>query len=257
MTSGQTSSVFCSHCGTRNEPDAYMCDRCGERVYRPNIDQSPPLGLVACGKCNAPNEAHAFYCADCGHSMESAVRISPEVAASSSRVAGPNPPSPPSPSSSLRKPEPRAEVSSREPIRPAQGLPDSTGASTENGSGVRGAKLPESLKGFNWAAFLATPIWSLFNRVWIGLVASVGLAGVLYIFRVPVVFAFLLQFPLSIYFGLKGNELAWQSKKWSSTTQFARMQRTWLIIVIVLTVLLSMLILIQGSSAGGQGDAVP
>ena len=34
MTSGQTSSIFCAHCGTGNKHDAFMCDRCGERVYR-------------------------------------------------------------------------------------------------------------------------------------------------------------------------------------------------------------------------------
>ena len=78
MTSGQTNSIYCAHCGTGNEPNASICDRCGERVYRPNVDQPPPLGLAACGKCNDANEAHAFYCVNCGHTMESAVRISPE-----------------------------------------------------------------------------------------------------------------------------------------------------------------------------------
>ena len=46
MTSGQTNSIYCPHCGTGNEPNASICDRCGERVYRPNVNQPPPLGLA-------------------------------------------------------------------------------------------------------------------------------------------------------------------------------------------------------------------
>ena len=123
MTSGQTNSIYCAHCGTGNEPNASICDRCGERVYRPNVDQPPPLGLAACGKCNDANEAQAFYCVNCGHSMESAVRISPEGATSSSRAAEqpqtsrritkPDPPAP-----QRRTPEPRASVVTQKSVRP-------------------------------------------------------------------------------------------------------------------------------------------
>ena len=256
MTSGQTNSIYCAHCGTGNEPNASICNRCGERVYRPNVDQPPPLGLAACGKCNDANEAHAFYCVNCGHTMESAVRISPEGTTSSSRAAEqpqtssritkPDPPAPP-----RRTPEPRANVVTQKSVRPMQGLPNSTGSAAENGSGVRGAELPESLKGFNWGAFLATPIWSLMNQVWIGLFASVGLAVVLYVLRVPVAFAFPVQILVAVFFGFKGNELAWQSKKWSSTAHFASAQRTSLIVGVAVGAFLAILsiILLQGAPA--------
>ena len=250
MTSDHTSSIFCSHCGTRNGPDAYMCDRCGERVYRPNADQPPPLGLAACAKCNAPNEAHAFYCVDCGNSMESAVRISPEGATSSSRIA--ERPQPrtrddkaSSPAPEPRTPEPRAGVVTQKSVRP-QGLPNSTGSAAENGSGVRGAELPESLKGFNWGAFLMGPIWSLFNQVWIGLIGFISVIP-----QIPIEIRLLITLALALYLGFKGNELAWRSKKWSSTAHFANVQRTWLIVGLAATAFMAILsiILLQGAPA--------
>ena len=257
MTSGPTSSIFCAHCGTRNRTDAFMCDRCGERVYRPNADQPPPLGLAACIKCNATNEAHAFYCVNCGYSMESAVRISPEGATSSggaaekpqarARVDNPQPQR-----QSRRVPEPRANIGSREAVQPTDGLPNSAGSAVENGSGVRGARLPESLKGFNWGAFLATPIWSLINQVWIGLLASIGLAAILLILRVPPLAAFPLQLLLALYFGFKGNEFAWQSRKWSSTTHFSDTQRTSLILGLAANVVLLVLLIFALQGAPDQ-----
>ena len=257
MTSGPTSSIFCAHCSTRNTADAYMCDRCGERVYRPDPDHPPPLGFAACGKCNATNEAHAFYCVDCGNSMESAVRISPEGASASGRVAE-------KPKSRARveksetqrqaprSPEPRASIGSRESVRSTQELPNSAGSAVENGSGVRGAQLPESLKGFNWGAFLATPIWSLVNQVWIGLLASIGLAVVLLLLRVPPLAAFPIQLLLALYFGFKGNDLAWQSKKWSSTTHFSDTQRTSLLLGLAANVVLLILLIIALQGAPDQ-----
>ena len=244
MTSGPTSSIFCAHCGTRNQHDAYMCDRCGERVYRPNADQPPPLGLAACGKCNATNEAHAFYCVDCGHSMESAVRISPEGASSSGGIE--EKPQPrarvekPEPQQQRRRaPEPRANASSEESAQPAQGLPNSTGSAADNGSGVRGAQLPDSLKGFNWGAFLMGPIWSLFNQVWIGLIGFISVIP-----QIPIEIRLLITLALALYLGFKGNELAWRSKKWSSTAHFANVQRTWLIVGLAATVVFLILSLI-------------
>ena len=251
MTSGQTNSIYCAHCGTGNELYASICDRCGERVYRPNVNQPPPLGLAACGKCNEANEAHAFYCVNCGHTMESAVRISPEGATSSSRTAEqpqtssritkPDPPTP-----QRRTPEPRASVVTQKSVRPEQGLPNSTGSAAENGSGVRGAELPESLRGFNWGAFLMGPIWSLFNQVWIGLIGFISVIP-----QIPIEVKLLITLALSLYLGFKGNELAWRSKKWSSVAHFASVQRTWFIVGLAATVVFAILsiIFIQGAPA--------
>ena len=237
MTSGPNKSIFCAHCGTGNKADAFMCDRCGERVYRPNADQPPPLGLAACGECNAANESHAFYCVDCGNSMESAVRISPEGAASSGRTAETPQPrtrveKPQPQQQSHRAPEPRANVAGNESVRPEQGLPGSSGSAADNGSGVRGAQLPESLKGFNWGAFLMGPIWSLFNQVWIGLIGFISVIP-----QIPIEIRLLITLALALYLGFKGNELAWRSKKWSSTAHFASVQRTWLIVGLAVTVI--------------------
>ncbi len=255
MTSGPTSSIFCAHCGTRNKADAYMCDRCGERVYRPNADQPPPLGFAACGKCNATNEAHAFYCVDCGNSMESAVRISPGGASASDRVAEKPQPrtrvdKPQPQQQSRRAPEPRANIGNSESVQSTEGLPNPSGSTADNGSGVRGAELPESLKGFNWGAFLMGPIWSLFNQVWIGLIGFISIIPL-----IPIEIRLLITLALAIYLGFKGNELAWRSKKWSSTAHFASVQRTWLIVGLAATVvfLILSLVLLQRAPV----EAVP
>ena len=92
-----------------------------------------------------------------------------------------------------------------------------------SGTGVT-AVLPEELRGFNWPAFLLNWIWSLGHNTWIGLLAIV----------VP--------FPImQIILGIKGNEWAWQNRKWDSVEQFRTTQRVWLMWglgVLILTVLL-------------------
>ena len=56
MTSGQTNSIYCAHCGTGNKLYASICDRCGERVYRPNVDQPPPLALRPAASATKPTK---------------------------------------------------------------------------------------------------------------------------------------------------------------------------------------------------------
>ena len=72
------------------------------------------------------------------------------------------------------------------------------------------AAVPEEAKtGFNWGAFLLTWIWGIGNNVWISfLVCLAPLVG-------------------NIYLGVKGNELAWLSRKWDSVEQFKQTQAAW------------------------------
>jgi hypothetical protein len=88
-------------------------------------------------------------------------------------------------------------------------------AAIPNDSGTGpAAKLPEELDDWNWGAFLLTWVWAVGNKVWIGLVALA-----------PVPFA---NLAVGILLGIKGNEWAWQNKKWKSIKHFRHTQRIWL-----------------------------
>jgi hypothetical protein len=106
--------------------------------------------------------------------------------------------------------------------------------------------VPPEIVGWNWGAFLLTWIWGIGNNVWISLIA---LAGV-----VPYV-GWIASLTMMIILGLRGNEWAWQQKKWESIEHFRKNQRTWMwwgisataayiIFVFALTVLLISLIMI-------------
>jgi serine/threonine protein kinase len=73
--------------------------------------------------------------------------------------------------------------------------------------------VPEEIKGWNWGAFLLSPLWLVSNRVWIGLLALVPIVG----------------FWMAIALGAKGNEWAWKSRRWESIEQFKTHQHKWAI----------------------------
>lgn len=77
--------------------------------------------------------------------------------------------------------------------------------------------VPEEIRGWNWGAFLLTPLWLVSNRVWIGLLALVPIVG----------------FPMAIAMGIKGNEWAWKSRRWESIEQFNTDQKRWAIAGII------------------------
>ena len=83
-----------------------------------------------------------------------------------------------------------------------------TSSSNTSGQGTASV-LPAELKGWNWGAFFLNWIWGIGNNVWIALIS------------------FVLGFIWAIMLGLKGNEWAWQHKKWDSIEHFKRTQRTW------------------------------
>jgi hypothetical protein len=87
---------------------------------------------------------------------------------------------------------------------------------SQNTSGQgQSAVLPDELKGWNWGAFLLTWIWGISNEVWLALLALIPLP--------------MIRLVMAIILGIKGNEWAWQSKKWDSIEHFRRTQRIWLI----------------------------
>ena len=127
-------------------------------------------------------------------------------------------------------PMPGAEVA-----RPYSGVNDSgTGAT---------AVLPDQLRGFNWGAFLMNWLWAVNHATWLGLLCFVPYAGVV------------MQFML----GFKGNEWAWQNRKWDSIEHFQETQKVWtkwgvglLIVGFVLGVLFVFAAIIAGGASGGS-----
>jgi len=71
--------------------------------------------------------------------------------------------------------------------------------------------LPDGIAGWSWGAFLLNWVWSISNRVWIGLLSVIPFVG------------FIMVFVL----GVKGREWAWKSRQWESVDQFNRVQKTW------------------------------
>ncbi len=86
------------------------------------------------------------------------------------------------------------------------------------------AIVPEEIKGWNWGAFFLNWIWAIAHNTWIGLLALV--LGII----------------MSIILGVKGNEWAWQNRKWESVEQFKQVQKawaTWGLIIFIASIVLS------------------
>jgi hypothetical protein len=93
-------------------------------------------------------------------------------------------------------------------------MPQSSQA-VENTSGQGfAASAPEEIKEWNWGAFFLTWIWGIGNKVWLALIALA-----------PLPFVGLV---MGIILGIKGNEWAWQSKKWDTIEEFRHRQRIWM-----------------------------
>ena len=231
--------LHCSHCGTENQPDAYSCARCGERLYVPDPEHGAPMGAVGCQSCSASNEAHARYCWKCGVSLESAVRLSPQAATAARPTVPP------------AAPRPRREAPPPPPPRPTESPPDLRGAPDRaNDSGTRNAALPDELRGWNWGAFLIGPIWGIGNRVWIALLPLL----LIFMPQSVVVLTLIVYGAFGLLLGYKGNEWAWRARRWESTEQFKRAQRTWVTWGVVFLILMTILIL---AFQGGDPAGVP
>ena len=82
----------------------------------------------------------------------------------------------------------------------------------QNDSGTGpGAILPSELKGLNWGAFFLGWIWGIAHNTWLS-----------FLWFVP---GFKLIMPFVLLF--KGNEWAWQNRKFSSPEEFKEIQRKW------------------------------
>lgn len=77
-------------------------------------------------------------------------------------------------------------------------------------------------KHFNFAAFIFNWIWGVANNTYIPLLIIP--AALLYF--IPIIGP-LLVIGIQIWFGIKGNEWAWQNKQWDSVEDFLRVQKRW------------------------------
>ena len=82
--------------------------------------------------------------------------------------------------------------------------------------------LPPEYRNFNWGAFLATWIWGVCNKSYLTLLIFAGSI----VSIIPFV-GWFVPLGMSIWFGIKGNEWAWQNKEWESLEQFNEVQRKW------------------------------
>ncbi|MEJ2504831.1 MAG: hypothetical protein P8Y81_01015 [Ignavibacteriaceae bacterium] len=101
------------------------------------------------------------------------------------------------------------------------------------------AGLPPQLYGWNWGAFFLNWIWGIGNNTFIALLCLLPLINIVMIFVL----------------GAKGNEWAWQNKRWQSIEHFKRVQRLWAIwgfILFALGIIFSILIVLVAIAASGS-----
>ena len=83
-------------------------------------------------------------------------------------------------------------------------------------------------KRFNWGVCLLSWIWGLFHKSYITLLiilaAFVPFVGVL------------VCIGLDVWFGIKGNEWAWQNKRWESVEHFHEVQKKWAVAGVIVFV---------------------
>ena len=111
--------------------------------------------------------------------------------------------------------------------------------------------VPQEVKGLNWAALLLNVVWSIGNKVWIGLLGLV-----------PPLLPF-----VAVYLLIKGNELAWTGpRQWESVEQFKATQTAWqkwavgvLVLAVVLTLawMAFVFFLTVAASRGAEANGVP
>lgn len=86
---------------------------------------------------------------------------------------------------------------------------------------VDNISLSDELKKFNWGAFLLSWIWGIGNNV------PVALFGLIMPILALIPGVGVLVMPFYIWLGIKGNELAWASGKYTNIRKFRAVQQKW------------------------------
>jgi len=119
-----------------------------------------------------------------------------------------------------------------EPVKqtPAGGMQGVFNNTANNSGQGKMATLPPELTGWNWGGFFFTWIWGIGNSTFIALLALLPLVNLVMIFVL----------------GAKGNEWAWQNKRWNSIEHFKKVQKLWAIwgaVLFALGIILSIIII--------------
>ena len=113
-----------------------------------------------------------------------------------------------------------------------------TGVNSAPSTGGLNGPFPAELRGWNWGAFLLNWIWGIGNSVWIALLSFLPFIGLIMLFVL----------------GAKGNEWAWQNRKFDNVEEFKAVQRAWtrwgvgLFLLQVVGIVASLIILIKTNS---------
>jgi len=243
-------SVYCAHCCTNNQDALESCGRCGELLERMNPAHVTHLGIRICPDCTTVNAPRARFCTECGRNVDDVIATNgatpPAYRPAAAIPAGarrspvspvPPPPTPPGPgtqgssagSSEVRRPAPsttRPTVTTGG-VRPGRSPQDLRADSdvpslAPNDSGTPESRLPTELQGWNLGALFLPFVWGPYNRVWIGLAVLIVL-----LLPVPPMLGILIYGPITMYVGMRGNELAWRARKWDSVEQFRSVQGQW------------------------------
>lgn len=113
---------------------------------------------------------------------------------------------------------------------------------------------------FNWGAFLLSWIWGLGNNTYITLL----IFATILVAWIPII-GWLISLGVCIWFGTKGNEWAWQNKRFQSVEHFHEYQKKWAIaggILYLVSIIIGIIIncfifaYLFKSPAGNYGDVM-
>lgn len=109
--------------------------------------------------------------------------------------------------------------------------------------------LPKELKKFNWGAFLLPAIWLIGNKCSsiLGVLIAIGfIFNLLYKAGLDEICGLIAYIGVSIFLGIKGNELAWKNNNYEDIEEFNIIQHRWVAGIIILIILA--LLIISGIS---------
>lgn len=102
------------------------------------------------------------------------------------------------------------------------------------------ASEPLNLSKWSWGAFTLSWIWGFFNGCWWMLLVKIGTSVLAFLSAfVPFgpFFVSVMDLCISIFFGAKGTEWAWNNRSWNSIADFNRTQDTWNKVGLILFIL--------------------
>ena len=112
---------------------------------------------------------------------------------------------------------------------------DSAASVIENTSGQgSSAVVPKEIRGWNWGGFFLSWIWGIGNKSWLAVLFGI-IAWILSTVADQsstterVDWIWILTILTLGIIGIKGNQWAWQSKRWDDIAHFKKTQRIWTI----------------------------